>query len=102
MGYLAVLVKGSTAWVKDWLAADAEAFDQLWTALVRAMRRRKVAVVSVTALETHPDLRRLAQFGFVEREEVSKAVVTYASAGGGFEAVLDASRWYMTVGDRDV
>jgi GNAT superfamily N-acetyltransferase len=100
--YVAVMVKGATAFVKDWLARDADAFDQAWATLIGTMRRRKLARVSVTALETHPDLRRLALFGFVEREETSKAVVTYAAAGGGFEAVLDAGRWYMTVGDRDV
>ena len=96
--YVAVMVKGTTAFVKDWLATDDEAFDQAWTILIGAMRRRKLARLSVTALETHPDLRSLALFGFVEREEVSKAVVTYAACrrrfrGRARSATLVHDRW---------
>lgn len=102
VAYVAVALRDGTAFVKDWLAVDATAFADAWTMVIDAARRRGAARISVTALETHPDLPRLRWFGFFEREERASAVVTYAAPGGDFEGVLDPRSWTMTVGDRDV
>jgi hypothetical protein len=56
----------------------------------------------VIALETHPDVPALRRLGFMLRPEGTTAV-TYASEDHPVRAdVMDASRWYMTSGDRDV
>ena len=57
---------------------------------------------AVIALETHPDLARLRQFGFSKRPDASTAVVYAAENYPAKASVLDPSAWYMTVGDRDV
>ena len=101
-GYLAFVVKGGNCLVKDWLADSRADRDALFASLLNELRRRRVARVSVIALETHPDLPRLRQFGFSKRPDSSTAVVYSAEGYPAKGAVLDPAAWYMTVGDRDV
>ena len=101
-GYLAFVVKDGQCAVKDWLAESAGHRDALFASLLNELRRRRVARVSVIALETHPDLPRLRQFGFSKRPDTSTAVVYSAEGYAAKGAVVDPAAWYMTVGDRDV
>ena len=101
-GFLVFTIQGQVGLVKDWLAATAAARDALFAALVRELRKRGASSASVIALESHPDLSALRAAGFVLRPEQS-SVVTYASPSNPLRAtLLDPSRWYMTVGDRDI
>jgi hypothetical protein len=101
-GYLAFIVKDGNCSVKDWIGESPEDRDALFAFLLAELRRRAVARVSVIALETHPDLPRLRQFGFSKRPDASTAVVYAAEGYAAKAAVLDPAAWYMTVGDRDV
>ena len=101
-GYLAFLVNDGHCSVKDWLGENRDDRDALFAFLLAELRRRAVARVSVIALETHPDLPRLRQFGFSKRPDTSTAVVYAAEGYSAKAAVLDPAAWYMTVGDRDV
>ena len=101
-GYLAFLVKDGHCAVKDWIGETGADRDALFAFLLAELRRRDVARVSVIALETHPDLARLRQFGFSKRPDASTAVVYAAENYPAKASVLDPSAWYMTVGDRDV
>jgi glycosyltransferase involved in cell wall biosynthesis len=101
-GYVVWAEQDRAAVVKDWLAADHRAWSSLFAALVAGARGRELESISVTALETHPDLSRLRRFGFLRRPGSSTAV---AYAGDQFphrRDVMQADAWYMTVGDRDV
>ena len=102
VGYLAFIVKDGHCSVKDWVGESPEDRDALFGFLLAELRRRAVARVSVIALETHPDLPRLRQFGFSRRPDTSTAVVYSADGYPAKAAVLDPAAWYMTVGDRDV
>ena len=101
-GYLTFVVRGGHCSVKDWIGENAADRDALFACLLAELRRRAVTRVSVIALETHPDLPRLRQFGFSKRPDASTAVVYAAETYAAKAAVLDPSAWYMTVGDRDV
>jgi hypothetical protein len=101
-GYLTFVAKDGSCSVKDWLAEAHGDRDALFASLLHELRRRRVARVSVIALETHPDLPRLRQFGFARRPDTSTAVVYAAEGYPARGAVLDPAAWYMTVGDRDV
>jgi hypothetical protein len=99
--YVVFSQQGDSAAIKDWLGVNGDATQQVFAALLRELRARHVRAVSATLLETHRDLPVLRRFGFVARPEVS-TVVTYAEADAVRCAVMDPSKWYMTVGDRDV
>jgi hypothetical protein len=100
--YVTFAVQQRVVLVKDWLAADEDARDQIFAALLREARRRAALSATVIALETHPDVPALRRLGFMLRPEESTAV-TYASEDHPVRPeVMDASRWYMTSGDRDV
>jgi hypothetical protein len=101
-GYLVYTMKRDIGLVKDWLGIDAAAVDALFLQLVSEMRRRDAASVSVTALESHPDLARLTALGFLRRPDWTTAVAYANPALPDAEVVTDARAWYMTVGDRDV
>ena len=101
-GYLAFIVKDGHCSVKDWVRESPADRDALFGFLLAELRRRAVPRVSVIALETHPDLPRLRQFGFSRRPDASTAVVYSADGYPAKAAVLDPAAWYMTVGDRDV
>ena len=101
-GYLTFVVKDGHCSVRDWIGASPEDRDALFAFLLDELRRRAVPRVSVIALETHPDLPRLRQFGFSKRPDTSTAVVYAAEGYAAKAAVLDPGAWYMTVGDRDV
>ena len=101
-GYLVFTMKGTTATVKDWLAVDPDALGQLFRAFLREVRKREATSASLIALETHPDLPAIRRWGFMQRPESSTAV-TYAAERYPFRPMVsDPSRWYMTLGDRDV
>ena len=101
-GYLTFAVEDGVATVKDWLAVDANARDQVLTAFLREARRRQLASASVIALETHRDIPALRRLGFMLRSERSTAV-TYAGENEPVKRdVGNAALWYMTSGDRDV
>jgi hypothetical protein len=101
-GYVTFAMQQRVVVVKDWLAADEDARYQVFAALLREARRRSALSATVTALETHPDVPVLRRLGFMLRPEESTAV-TYASEHHPVRPdVIDASRWYMTSGDRDV
>jgi hypothetical protein len=101
-GYLLFTLKEEVGLVKDWLAIDPPAVDALFRSLIAEMRRRDAPSISVTALESHPDLARLTALGFLRRRDSTTAVV-YANAGlAESNMVTNPSNWYMTLGDRDV
>jgi len=101
-GYLAFVVQERVAHVKDWLAVDDSARDQLFAGFIRDMSKRDVRSLSVIALETHPDLLAWRRFGLFRRPESSTAI-TYVPASFPGRAEISAPQaWYMTVGDRDV
>jgi hypothetical protein len=65
-------------------------------------RDHDLASISVSALESHPDLPVLRAFGFVRRPEQT-TVIAYADARAAHSAaVRSPGSWYMTVGDRDL
>jgi hypothetical protein len=100
--YLTFVMSGNAALVKDWLAVDGTALEQVFAAFVREARRRCASSAALIALETHPDLPAIQRLGFRLRPDTSTAV-TYAASGNPVKAeVGNPSRWYMTVGDRDV
>ena len=101
-GYLAFVVRDRIAHVKDWLALDDSARDQLFAGFVREMHRRDVRSLSVIALETHPDLPAWRKFGFLLRPESSTAITYVPESFPGRAEVAAPQAWYMTVGDRDV
>jgi len=101
-GYVWFIVKDRVAHVKDWLAMDPEALDQVFAALIRELRRRDTYSISLIALETHPDLPRLRRLGFVRRPDFSTAVAYAPDGYAGRGDVIDPAGWYMTAGDRDV
>jgi hypothetical protein len=100
-GYVIFSVEDDVALVKDWLARDDTAWRQLFAGFLQHARQGCLRSVSLTVLESHPDIGRLRRFGFMLRPEVSTAVV-YAPAAFRGGNVLDRSAWYMTVGDRDI
>jgi GNAT superfamily N-acetyltransferase len=101
-GYLAFLVRDRVGHVKDWLAVDDSARDQLFAGFVRTMNRRDVFSLSVIALESHPDLPVWRRFGFLLRPESSTAITYISRSFSGRAEVSAPQAWYMTVGDRDV
>lgn len=102
VGWVVVAITSAVAIVKDWLAEDPRAWRLLFGGMLAHLRQRHVRSVTVTVLESHPDLRRLRLFGFVPRPGVS-TVVTYAPEGSSaYASVTSRSAWYMTLGDRDV
>jgi len=101
-GYIAFASRDGVVLVKDWLAIDATARDQLFSALLRWARQVGAASVSVITLDTHPDIQALRRFGFVRRPEAS-TVITYAPPTSHVRSQIGAAAgWYMTVGDRDL
>jgi hypothetical protein len=101
-GYVAWAEQGDSAVIRDWMTIDQRALDALFVAVLERARMRRCRSVSVVALETHPDLGRLRMFGFCRRPETSTAV-SYATDGRPYRTdVINADRWFMTVGDRDV
>lgn len=101
-GYAAFAVRDDVAVVKDWLAVDEDARTQLFAAMIAWFRQLGLASVSVSALESHPDIPALRSFGFFARPERSTAIAYVAGTGNGRTAVTSPSSWYMTVGDRDL
>jgi hypothetical protein len=102
VGYLIFTMKREVGLVKDWLGIDAYSVDALFQKLVVEMRRREAASISVTALESHPDLRRLTALGFLRRPDWTTAVVYANPALAEINMVTNPTAWYMTLGDRDV
>jgi hypothetical protein len=102
VGYLIVAEKRKVGIVKDWLAVDGNATDALFNGLVAEMRRRDAPSISVTALESHPDLARLRSLGFLRRPDSTTAVVYANPESAESKMVTNPSNWYMTLGDRDV
>lgn len=101
-GYLIFTEKREVGVVKDWLALDASAVDALFQTLIVEMRRRDAPSISVTALESHPDLTRLTALGFLRRPDSTTAVVYANPDLAESKMVTNPSAWYMTLGDRDV
>jgi hypothetical protein len=101
-GYLIFTEKRGVGMVKDWLALDASAIDALFQLLIVEMRRRDAPSISVTALESHPDLARLTGLGFLRRPDSTTAIVYANPDLAESKMVTNPSNWYMTLGDRDV
>ncbi len=101
-GYLIFTVKGDIGVVKDWLAVDSSSLDALFQKLTKEMRRRDAPSISVTALESHPDLPRLTALGFLRRPDSTTAVVYVNPDLAESKMVTNPAAWYMTLGDRDV
>ncbi len=73
-------MKNGAVAIKDWLAVETGARDQVFVACLREARQRGGASATVSVLETHPDVSALRRLGFVRRPE-SSTVVTYATEG---------------------
>jgi hypothetical protein len=101
-GYLAFWIEDGVAHVADWLVGIDTAWGPLFAEFIREMRRRELRSISVITLESHPDLARLRRFGFFRRPDASTAVVYAPERAPARDRIVDASAWYMTVGDRDV
>jgi len=101
-GYLIFTVKQEIGVVKDWLAVDTSSVEALFQHLIVEMRRRDAPSISVTALESHPDLTRLTALGFLRRPDTTTAVVYANPDLADSRMVTNSSAWYMTFGDRDV
>jgi hypothetical protein len=101
-GYVAFSIRDDVAVVKDWVAIDRDSRDQLFAIMLAHFRDIDVAAVSVTALESHPDLQALRTFGFVRRPETSTAITYAAPTDAVRRSISSRDCWYMTHGDRDV
>jgi hypothetical protein len=101
-GYLIFTLKHDIGVVKDWLAMDTSSVDALFQSLTAEMRRRDAPSISVTALESHPDLRRLTALGFLRRPDSTTAVVYVSPDSADSTMITNPAAWYMTLGDRDV
>ena len=102
IGYLIFTQKRDVGMVKDWLGLDKPAVDALFESMIGELRRRDALSISVTALESHPDLARLKSFGFLRRPDSTTAVVYTSPDLPESKMVTNPSNWYMTLGDRDV
>lgn len=101
-GYVVLAASDDIVTVKDWLGVDSASVEQLFSVLVHGMRRRGVASVSLGVLAGHPDLPVLQRLGFRLRPGSSRAAVYAPPRWRSAADVVDPSRWYMTIGDRDV
>ena len=102
VAYAAYTTNDETAMIKDWLAVDGRARDQLFAGFISECRAKDIASISLGALESHPDLPALRWFGFVPRAERSTAITFAPPAMHADNAVRSPQSWYMTVGDRDM
>ncbi len=82
---------------EDGLAAD------MVRLLAREARRRGAETLSSIAFAGSGYVEDLRIAGLRPRADATSSVVAYAPAGGDLaRTVLDGTKWYMTVGDRDV
>jgi hypothetical protein len=101
-GYVVFSARDDVAMVKDWLAVDEPSRDELFAAMIAWCRDHDLATISVSALESHPDLPVLRAFGFVRRPEQTTAIAYAGGHTADTAAVRSPASWYMTVGDRDL
>lgn len=88
---------GEDASVVDIFGADeAVTISALLDALIALLRERAVVTVSAVLIDSHPWIPLFSRAGFKEREK--SPVVVYRPAHG---REFEASKWFLTYGDRD-
>lgn len=102
-GYLVFTVEDGVGLIKDvFPPGDDATAEDLISAMIGEGRRRGLASLSFTALESNPLLPIIAAYGFRKRADSSQ-MFAYARPDAPWrDAVLDKEAWYLTVGDRDV
>ncbi len=95
---------GRTARVHDFLCESEDGLGGDMVRLVaREARRRGAETLSSIAFASSGYVEDLRAAGLRPRTDATSSVVAYAPAGGDLaRTVLDGTKWYMTVGDRDV
>jgi hypothetical protein len=101
-GYLVLSERGGAMFVEDLLAIDNAAASSLVGAAAEAAAQAGCVSVSFTSLEGGAYLPVLNSLGFHERPEDFTVYAYVPERHTAHEDASDPSRWYVTVGDRDV
>jgi hypothetical protein len=75
---------------------DTAAISALLDALITLLRERAVVTLSAVLIDSHPWIPFFSRAGFKEREK--SPIIVYRPAHG---REFDASKWFLTYGDRD-
>ncbi|MEW6606203.1 MAG: hypothetical protein AB1414_01950 [bacterium] len=102
VGYLIFITEAGIVHIKDFLYLTEEAGMELLSNLIIELRKREVYSISAGLLNTNPFINILKRFGFSLRPDSSSVIVHPNSSFEFADLLLDGSKWFMTVGDRDV
>ncbi len=98
----AVVDRGDSLYLRDWLARDDEAMRSLLTCLAGAADAEGKAWISAAVLEGHPHTAVLSGCGYRRRPEATD-VKLYVPASTDWRAgVTHPQQWWLTAGDPDV
>ena len=101
-GYAAVVDRGTSLYLRDWIVEDRETVPALLQAVAGLANQRRMAWISASALQDHPHVSTLLRCGFRRRPDAT-AVKLYVPASSPWrDAVQAAPQWYLTGGDPDV
>jgi len=102
VGYAALVDRGDSLYLRDWLVASSELLPALVASVVEQANRTRKAWLSLSALEGHPDLAVLAQCGFRTRADATDVKVYVPAAAPAYGPLRQAAGWWLTGGDPDI
>jgi hypothetical protein len=90
---------GAIVYISELFALDADAFDGLLGAFLRAQRRTPASAVSLIVLGDLPFADRLARYGYLQRD-VERSMMVYVPANSPLGSRLHRmDRWALFEGD---
>ena len=98
----AVVDRGDSMYLRDWLARDDEALRGLLTALTDHADAAGKVWLSAAALEAHPQATVLTRCGYRKRAEATAVKLYVPTSAPWREDVMRADQWWLTGGDPDV
>ena len=101
-GYVAVVGRDRSLYLRDWLADDPDVLRGLVHAATSLAAAEGKLWLSASALESHRDLAVLRSAGFLARGQ-GTAVKVYTPPDAPWTSDVDSpGAWYLTGGDPDI
>ncbi len=100
--YAAVVDRGVSLYLRDWIVEDSDAVPMLVRAVVDHANGLGKAWLSAAALHAHPHAQALLGCGFRRRHDATDVKLYVPADKPWHDDVRVAAQWYMTGGDPDV